>query len=262
MTQQKSTFGNTVAWVLSLAFHGVLAIVVLRAGYKIAFPEGSVEMVQIETYGNMNAPENSAPPKVKSEPKTKSELAPLASKSKLKFIPDKPAEVVRAAPQVEDQDADVPAKAAPEANAESTQEETVKSESEIKNEEAPADKNSPEPVAAQEAAGTQSESNEENHPEFGTPGTMLDVTRLSEQPGNRKPSYPWMARLRRQQGTVVIKAYVKKDGTLDSVELYQSSGSALIDKEALGAYARWKYHPGSEGWVLKPFKFSLEEAAK
>jgi protein TonB len=99
---------------------------------------------------------------------------------------------------------------------------------------------------------------DKNIPQFGTPGTTIDETKLSEAFGNHKPSYPWMARLRRQQGTVVIRAYISKDGSVSQTAIEQSSGSSLIDKEALQSYSRWKYQPGPTGWVLKPFKFSLK----
>ncbi|MBK9293812.1 MAG: TonB family protein [Oligoflexia bacterium] len=97
----------------------------------------------------------------------------------------------------------------------------------------------------------------EVRPAFGAPGSIIDETRLTERAGNRKPHYPWSARLKRQQGTAIIKAFVKPDGSVDSISLYKSSGVSALDKEALEAYAKWKYTPGAKGWVLKPFKFSL-----
>jgi TonB family protein len=94
-------------------------------------------------------------------------------------------------------------------------------------------------------------------PPYGTPGTMLDVRKLLERPGNRKPNYPWTARLRRQEGTVIIRAFIRPDGHVDMPVLEKSSGFQSLDEEAIRAYGGWRYEPGASGWVLKPFKFNL-----
>jgi len=54
---------------------------------------------------------------------------------------------------------------------------------------------------------------------------------LAEAYGNKKPSYPWMARLKRQEGTVVIRAYIDKSGAVTQVAIERSSGSSLIDQK-------------------------------
>jgi len=94
-------------------------------------------------------------------------------------------------------------------------------------------------------------------PAFGTPGTTLNEAQLTEDEGNVKPRYPWSARIRRQEGTAVVRAYVQADGTITQAAIHQSSGYPSLDQECVSAYSHWHYKPGAEGWVLKPFRFSL-----
>lgn len=117
---------------------------------------------------------------------------------------------------------------------------------------APAD---PAPAVSNAKAGDPKGTASEVPPKFGTPGTTLDESKLTEIRG--RISYPWMARLRRQQGTVIIKAFVRKDGSILQPSLERSSGFPLLDQEALTAYSQWRYKPGPSGWVIKTFNFNL-----
>lgn len=95
-------------------------------------------------------------------------------------------------------------------------------------------------------------------PAFGTPGTSLDISKLIELPGNQAPQYPTMAKLLHHQGTVYVRAYITRDGHVDLPILEKSSGSSFLDREAVTAFAHWRFQPGPSGWVVKPIIFRLK----
>lgn len=284
MTKQRSA----LSWTLSIVLHTILALLIIRTSYKFAFPEGAVESVSFEVAAESAAPQIAPEPQAPTAPEPaekESIVVPKAPPQKIIkpiVIPNKPQKTVKAAepeaapepvsetmPEVETQEespVEIP-QTAPVA-AEPAPTETAAAEPETNVQEQNNEKMS-EDTAVDKAAGIeapeqgdgqqQAQATEvgEPRPAFGAPGSIIDETKLTERAGNRKPQYPWSARLKRLQGTVIIKAFVKPDGTVDSISLYQSSGVAALDKEALDVYAKWRYTPGSKGWVLKPFKFSL-----
>lgn len=81
---------------------------------------------------------------------------------------------------------------------------------------------------------------------------------------NPKPSYPSAAFKMRIEGTVILKALVKPDGSCGEVLLSRSSGNDLLDKSAMDAVALWKFTPAkSQGreisqWVSIPITFSVK----
>jgi periplasmic protein TonB len=56
-----------------------------------------------------------------------------------------------------------------------------------------------------------------------------------------EPLYPVLARQIRLQGTVVIRAIIAKDGTVESAEIL--SGHPLLARAAMDAIVRWRYRP-------------------
>lgn len=79
----------------------------------------------------------------------------------------------------------------------------------------------------------------------------------SPLPGeNPAPDYPELARLRRIQGTVVLRLAVDASGRVAACELVGSSGSALLDAAARRAAMRWRFDRGP-GVVEQPFTFRL-----
>lgn len=64
---------------------------------------------------------------------------------------------------------------------------------------------------------------------------------------NPKPEYPEAARRRGQQGSVLVTVWVSKTGLPTKVELAKSSGYSLLDRTALQAVMKWKFHPGLYG---------------
>lgn len=71
---------------------------------------------------------------------------------------------------------------------------------------------------------------------------------LSSQVLSAKPPvYPLDARRRREQGTVRLLVLVGPDGRVSDIELAGSSGSALLDRAALGAVRHWRWSPQKKG---------------
>lgn len=106
------------------------------------------------------------------------------------------------------------------------------------------DDNADNPVAG--AVGSQSE------------GIVRNLEDLRQKPGNPRPSYDVADRMNRMQGTIIINAYVTKEGNLTLFRLIQSTGHRNLDRKSLAALKQWKFYPGQEGWVELPFKWDLK----
>jgi len=80
---------------------------------------------------------------------------------------------------------------------------------------------------------------------------------------NPKPAYPTLARKRGMEGRVVLRVQVRRDGAVQSVDVEQSTGFALLDRAARAAALRWRFAPAMrgntavDGEVLVPFDFRL-----
>jgi periplasmic protein TonB len=84
---------------------------------------------------------------------------------------------------------------------------------------------------------------------------------------NPGPKYPIEARRRAQEGTVLLRIKVSADGSVEQVEIAQSSGFDLLDESALETVrARWRFVPALragtpiESWCMVPIRFALTEA--
>jgi protein TonB len=81
---------------------------------------------------------------------------------------------------------------------------------------------------------------------------------------NPAPPYPLAARRAGEQGTVLLRVLVARDGAPARVELEKSSGSPHLDSAALEAVRAWRFVPARRGaepiesWVLVPIVFRLE----
>ncbi len=81
---------------------------------------------------------------------------------------------------------------------------------------------------------------------------------------NPAPGYPKMARKRGYQGTVLLSVLVNKEGTVDDLWLFESSGYKILDNAAIKAVKDWIFEPGRKGdeavemWVEVPVVFELE----
>jgi len=81
---------------------------------------------------------------------------------------------------------------------------------------------------------------------------------------NPAPAYPSFARLRRQEGVVVVRVMVLADGAVGALQLEKTSGYPLLDEAALKAVRNWAFAPGRRGGiplameVQVPVRFALQ----
>jgi periplasmic protein TonB len=81
---------------------------------------------------------------------------------------------------------------------------------------------------------------------------------------NPPPAYPAAARRSGEEGTVLLRVLVGRDGEPQKVEVDQSSRSRVLDQAALDAVKAWRFVPARRGtenieaWVRVPVSFRLE----
>lgn len=79
------------------------------------------------------------------------------------------------------------------------------------------------------------------------------------------PEYPPQSVRRNEEGTALIRARISPRGEVIETRLFESSGSARLDKSALAAVQRWLFVPAlrdgqpNEAWVQVPVRFRLDE---
>jgi TonB family protein len=91
---------------------------------------------------------------------------------------------------------------------------------------------------------------------------IRDAADLVPRPGNPSPQYPQIDRISSRQGLAVVVGKVNADGSMGDVYVEKSSGSKTLDQEAQSTFKSWKFMPGQEGYVRKPFKFALAGEAR
>lgn len=64
-----------------------------------------------------------------------------------------------------------------------------------------------------------------------------------------EPIYPPFARARRIEGVVVLDAVIRKDGTVDEVQVIKSA-NPLLDKSAMDALRQWRFTPGNQNVIM------------
>jgi len=81
---------------------------------------------------------------------------------------------------------------------------------------------------------------------------------------NPKPPYPLAARVRGQQGQLLLAVEVRADGSCGQVLIKRSSGHELLDAAARQTIRLWHFLPARRGavavdaWVEIPITFRLE----
>jgi len=80
---------------------------------------------------------------------------------------------------------------------------------------------------------------------------------------NPSPKYPRIARIRGYQGNVLLDVLVNKNGKVNDLKIYQSSGYPILDRAAVSSVKYWLFEPGMIGenkvnmWVRVPIRFEL-----
>lgn len=78
------------------------------------------------------------------------------------------------------------------------------------------------------------------------------------------PHYPPLARSRGQEGEALLRVLVGIDGRPVQVRLQHSSGHSMLDRAAVNAVQRWRFHPARsdgvtrEAWIVVPIRFRLD----
>lgn len=81
---------------------------------------------------------------------------------------------------------------------------------------------------------------------------------------NPRPRYPLAARRRGNEGRVLLRAHVTRNGICDRVQLIKSSGHRLLDKSAIRAVQQWRFMPAQQdgmaqdSWLEIPINFRLK----
>lgn len=105
---------------------------------------------------------------------------------------------------------------------------------------------------------------------FGLAGGASAIAQpeILQQPAYITPptiQYPHLSFRLREQGTVIVRSFVRKDGSISQTEIEQSSGFSRLDSAAIAAFGNVRFHPTrakdgevAEGWVRTPIKFELK----
>lgn len=79
-----------------------------------------------------------------------------------------------------------------------------------------------------------------------------------------KPAYPASAREKGTEGTVVVRVLVDLAGNVAGADVYESSGSSLLDEAAIAAANRWEFLSAKDNlgkamscYVFIPISFDL-----
>lgn len=81
---------------------------------------------------------------------------------------------------------------------------------------------------------------------------------------NPKPDYPARSRRMREQGQVLLRVFVTRDGMPGKVELSESSGYPRLDRAAQAGVEQWRFVPARRGeddidaWIVVPIVYQLE----
>ena len=127
----------------------------------------------------------------------------------------------------------------------------------------------PAPVTPDEPPGVQASSAQsltatapEDRPPAagGTQAARFDAAYLRNPP----PPYPPASRRRGEEGQVILRVHVGRDGLPLHVEVAESSRHPRLDQAALQAVARWRFEPARHGevavdsWLRVPVVFRLQ----
>jgi protein TonB len=275
---------SSLAFFLSILIHTLLAVAIVYTGLDMALPEGTVNSTEIDYVGGeipLGTQTEDTTQVVDTVAEKKPEPPPPPPPPVKKIEASKPAEKPVALPPAAEtvEVADTESEAAVEAAPEPTEPEPVLAQESPLEDDAPENTNSPtdSPVTQDEAppaTETSADSAEEaqenpidgqsasNEAAYGTSSGVQSDSSLSPVPGNKNPEYPMWARLRRQEGVVVVNFEVLADGSVANTRIIQGSGFEALDAAAIKAHEKWRYRPGKTGTYTKNYNFRLTGQAE
>jgi protein TonB len=104
-------------------------------------------------------------------------------------------------------------------------------------------------------------STESPHPEAR--GEFVEARADADYLSNPAPEYPRLSKRNREEGKVMLRVFVEKNGKPSTVTLHSSSGFERLDQAAMDAVRAWSFVPAKQGdeivaaWVLVPIAFHL-----
>jgi protein TonB len=117
-------------------------------------------------------------------------------------------------------------------------------------------------AAAREAGAAHAVARSDTRIAHAEPGAIVPPS--SRAAYLRNPVYPSISRRFGEQGRVVLRVFVERDGRPTQVSIGTSSGYTRLDSAALDAVRGWTFVPATRGeervaaWVLVPVQFRLD----
>jgi TonB family protein len=69
--------------------------------------------------------------------------------------------------------------------------------------------------------------------------------------------YPYLARLQLRKGKGWFRLELRRDGSVATVKVMQSTGSIDLDQSAIVAFLRWRFKPGKWKWLDEYMEFRM-----
>jgi len=94
-----------------------------------------------------------------------------------------------------------------------------------------------------------------NYPDNVNPPELLEFQR---------PVYPKNLRERDIEGKVILKILIDKEGKVQEIQIFESSGYKTFDQIAIESVRQWRFKPARKGnqqresWVLIPINFQIK----
>ena len=92
-------------------------------------------------------------------------------------------------------------------------------------------------------------------------GDFVDLADVDEQPiamERIKPDYPRVAKMRRSEGTVILRLTIDEKGKVSKVDVLRKASDDLLNDAAVGSAKEWKYRPAMKDG--KKVKTNVTEA--
>lgn len=120
-------------------------------------------------------------------------------------------------------------------------------------------------VLTQSAPGKTETGSAQTGPAIAAPPPSLQLpSSAADYLNNPAPVYPAISQRLGEQGKVVIRVLITKDGSARQAEIQESSGFDRLDQAALHAVMGWRYVPGrrtgvpQDMWFNVPINFALK----
>lgn len=131
--------------------------------------------------------------------------------------------------------------------------------------EAASQRHAPEQPAIADGSGVKDIQVRSNHGDVTEPPEMAAASTPVAYLSNPKPEYPEMARQQEQEGMVVLRVLVTKDGSPAEIKIRKSSGFRTLDRAAVAGVKHWSFTPARQNqqsvdaWMDIPIRFRLSK---